>query len=497
MKRFSDLLAESPMPGRPSAAPAKPAMPGKPAAEKSSDSDREITWHEINQLEKHLDAIWKHLGIDIDFTKHFVERVNDPRNKKQITIAELQKIFTEVAKKYGKLIASKVTPESEKVFDSVLTDLSTKVNTPVIVHWDKKDKELKMLAKTVMRVNHFYTHADQPRLTVENMIIKDGIRKEESHDQVMAKHGYEHISSTQGHVKHKYKHPTKKHVMIIDPQHRKFEHRPLPGKKGLTGGEGDLWDMGKYLKNFQESTNMKTYSDLKEWVGFNTPEVAPMTTTQAVDDVDTAAHSVEHDDVLDKLNAYCQSLTHQQYMNPYYPLHTLWRKLSLIGINFNLKALMLIGDSGHVSVPLTQFGGRYGILDLENDPLGLGHDHGYVQQDDGISHRLPGGLKLTVAFVKTGGVYSLSAKIEHGTSALHGVHEEFNQHSDCGSCGTQSVWTNDKGVCSNCVDNAQKPGKIFFDKRADERQAKTAARKAEVDAWTEKTKNKPYTIKKK
>jgi hypothetical protein len=211
----------------------------------------------------------------------------------------------------------------------------------VIVHWDKKAKELKMNAKTVMRVNHFYTHENQPRLTVQH-----------------------------------------------------FEPERL--------------------------MKQKTYTDLKEWIGFNTPEVAPMTTVQAVDDVDTAAFSVDKPDVLDKLNAYCHGIANHQYINPYYPLNTLWRKLSLIGINFDLKSIMLNGASGRVTLPINQFGGRYGYVNPNP------HDANVISHDDGISHKIPGGLELVITHQKTGGVYTLTAEIQHGSNKI-GFGEEVNE----------------------------------------------------------------------
>ena len=149
---------------------------------------------------------------------------------------------------------------------------------------------------------------------------------------------------------------------------------------------------------------MKTFRELKEWVGFNFPSVADATSVQAVDDVDTAAFSVETPDVLDKLNAYTQQIASHQYINPYYPINTLWKKLSIVGINFDLKAVLFPDQQGKVVVPLNQYGGRYGTLGGPE----------YVSSDDGISHRLPGGLNLEIMYQKTGGVYSLDARIVRG-----------------------------------------------------------------------------------
>ena len=46
------------------------------------------------------------VGIDVEFTRHFVDRVNDERNKKQISVAELVRIFNKAYQKHGKAIAN-------------------------------------------------------------------------------------------------------------------------------------------------------------------------------------------------------------------------------------------------------------------------------------------------------------------------------------------------------------------------------------------------------
>ena len=44
------------------------------------------------------------LDIDVEFTRHFLDRVNDVRNKMQITSAELTRLFKQSYKKFGKVI---------------------------------------------------------------------------------------------------------------------------------------------------------------------------------------------------------------------------------------------------------------------------------------------------------------------------------------------------------------------------------------------------------
>jgi hypothetical protein len=48
-----------------------------------------------------------------------------------------------------------------------------------------------------------------------------------------------------------------------------------------------------------------------------------------------------------------------------------------------------------------------------------------------------------------------------GALASHGMDEDedFNQHSDCGSCGKEGVWCNKAGVCKSCLDKGPNPAK--------------------------------------
>ena len=74
----------------------------------------EITKNDLNQIEKYADKLFAAVGIDVEFTRHFLDRVNDERNKKPINSAELIRLFRLTYKKYGKKI-SKMNPEAEAV----------------------------------------------------------------------------------------------------------------------------------------------------------------------------------------------------------------------------------------------------------------------------------------------------------------------------------------------------------------------------------------------
>jgi hypothetical protein len=119
-----------------------------------------ISSNKLKHIENYLDKIWQNVGIDIKFTRHFMDRVNDKRNIKDIEPDEIVKIFRDTYKKYGKII-----PKLGNKAEAVLTQMKTDVNVPFVLKWD--GKEFDMVAKTVMRKKGFKTRTK--RFTVENI----------------------------------------------------------------------------------------------------------------------------------------------------------------------------------------------------------------------------------------------------------------------------------------------------------------------------------------
>ena len=126
-----------------------------------ASKEKKITQSDIDQLEKYADRLFAAVGIDVEFTRHFLDRVNDTRNKTQITPSELTRLFKQSYKKYGKKIA-KLGPDAE----AVLNDMRTDINMPFALKWD--GKELDLVAKTVMRKKNFGT--SNPKLSFEEFI---------------------------------------------------------------------------------------------------------------------------------------------------------------------------------------------------------------------------------------------------------------------------------------------------------------------------------------
>ena len=108
-----------------------------------------VSQKQINDLEKFADRILAKYDIDVEFTKHFVDRVNDDRNNPDITIAELQKLFKKIQKHKGEEI------KKMKDHEVVLKDMQSDLNIPVVVKF--KNGEFEVTNKTIMRKKNFKT----------------------------------------------------------------------------------------------------------------------------------------------------------------------------------------------------------------------------------------------------------------------------------------------------------------------------------------------------
>lgn len=125
-----------------------------------------ISKSDLDGVEKYADRLFGKVGIDVEFTRHFLDRVNDARNKKEITVAELIRLFKQTYQKHGKKIAQ-LGPDAEAVINDMMTD----INMPFVLKWDSKSQELDLVSKTVMRKKNFAT--SNQKFTVEVAQDKD------------------------------------------------------------------------------------------------------------------------------------------------------------------------------------------------------------------------------------------------------------------------------------------------------------------------------------
>ena len=138
--------------------------------------DEKVNQSQIDQLEKFADRILAKYDIDIEFTRHFVDRLNDPRNNPEIKVAELQKFFKKIQKNKGKDIKS--NPDTQVV----LKDLTTSLNLPVVINY--KDGEFEVVNKTIMRKKDFKT--PDKTIQYENAVAaaREKIKREKEADKV-------------------------------------------------------------------------------------------------------------------------------------------------------------------------------------------------------------------------------------------------------------------------------------------------------------------------
>ncbi len=118
---------------------------------KQKKMNEDVSRSDLDQIEKYADRLFAAVGIDVEFTRHFLDRVNDERNKKPINTAELIRLFRLTYKKHGKKIP-KMGPDAQ----AVIRDMETDINMPFVLNIDKSGM-IDMVAKTVMRKKDFKT----------------------------------------------------------------------------------------------------------------------------------------------------------------------------------------------------------------------------------------------------------------------------------------------------------------------------------------------------
>ena len=116
-------------------------------------NNEEVSQKQIDDLEKFADRMLAKYDIDVTFTRHFVDRMNDTRNDPEIKVAELQKFYKKIQKKKGSQI--KANPDIE----AVLKDMSTNLNLPVVINY--KNGDFEVVHKTIMRKKNFSTSSKE------------------------------------------------------------------------------------------------------------------------------------------------------------------------------------------------------------------------------------------------------------------------------------------------------------------------------------------------
>lgn len=122
-----------------------------------------FSFNEIKDLEKFADRLLNKFGVDIQFTKHFAERMSSDRNHPCIKLAELQSLFKRIEANKAEKI--KKHPNGE----FVIVDAQKDLNLPVVITY--KNGEFDVVAKTIMRKKNFLTTS--PKIRVESFTYRN------------------------------------------------------------------------------------------------------------------------------------------------------------------------------------------------------------------------------------------------------------------------------------------------------------------------------------
>ena len=118
----------------------------------------EMAKSDLDGVEKYADK--KLNPLDIEFSKHFFDRVNDPRNDKEISTAELIGFFKRLSRNKNKFVEF-----LKKYQELVVKDSNTNINIPFVNQVDQ------VIAKTIMRKQDFST--SNPTITLESKILNE------------------------------------------------------------------------------------------------------------------------------------------------------------------------------------------------------------------------------------------------------------------------------------------------------------------------------------
>ena len=100
---------------------------------------------------------------------------------------------------------------------------------------------------------------------------------------------------------------------------------------------------------------------------------------------ETDPFDIANPTVRERVNAFVGSIADREYLVPEAAVHQLRNFMMRIGLQF---PKVDIPESGSISVPLSQWGGRFGKdLDTNYDEF---------VNDDGITNRIAGGLSLKI-----------------------------------------------------------------------------------------------------
>ena len=146
-----------------------------------------------------------------------------------------------------------------------------------------------------------------------------------------------------------------------------------------TKKKSDKYKYGKTeMKTFKQHIKEGSYSGY-----MGDAQGVGVAVQNSIEDGSLGAHNIHDPEVLKQVNAFVSSIGEREYLNPQKAVNELKEKLSRVGLSFDCQ---IEGDKGSKTIEVKQFGGRFG-KDTDGSDI----------NDDGISHKKEGGLKIEVS----------------------------------------------------------------------------------------------------
>lgn len=132
--------------------------------DKLHPEEKRVSVQKMDELQKFAISLWKKYGIDLIFTKHFLERVNHIRNDPPVTPEELLRLFRESARYHGSTIKNTAAE------GGIITDITTNLNIPLVtpntstlddllnVNQTRKKPDRQVLFKSVQRKKDYVSN---------------------------------------------------------------------------------------------------------------------------------------------------------------------------------------------------------------------------------------------------------------------------------------------------------------------------------------------------
>lgn len=114
------------------------------------------SYNQIKDLEKFADRLLNKFNVDIEFTRHFGERLSSDRNHPCIKLSELQDLFKRIEVDR----ASRIKRHTNGQF--VIQDMQKDLNLPIVI--DFKNGMFDVTVKTIMRKKNFLTSNEKIKI---------------------------------------------------------------------------------------------------------------------------------------------------------------------------------------------------------------------------------------------------------------------------------------------------------------------------------------------